>query len=90
MIISERWYTIGDVRKRDRGEDVTTETVKRVPEWLSYRDASEYAGLSRGFLYQRIASGELPAYKAGRSIRIRREDLDAFLLRHGVAGIGGD
>ena len=64
---------------------MTTQTMRQCSEWLSYSDACEYANLSRGFLYKRIVSGELPAYKAGRIVRIHRGDLDTFLRQHRAA-----
>lgn len=70
-----------------------TETAKQTLEdpWLNYREAQEYSGgLSRGFLWQRIASGELRAYKAGRRVLIRRSDLDEFLSRRSAATTGED
>ncbi len=53
--------------------------------WLDYQGAQEYSGLSRGFLWQRVASGELRAYKVGRKVRIRRSDLDEFLSLRSAA-----
>ncbi len=56
--------------------------------WFDYKEAQEYSGLSRGFLWQRIASGELRAFKVGRKVRIRRSDLDEFLSRQSAATTG--
>ncbi|MDP9454424.1 MAG: helix-turn-helix domain-containing protein [Actinomycetota bacterium] len=64
----------------------TGETEEQVPVvWFDYRGAQEHSGLGRTFLWQRIASGELRAYKVGRKTRIRRADLDAFLSRRSAA-----
>ncbi len=46
----------------------------------SLRTASERTGISTLTLRKRIASGHLPAYRAGRRIiRVRPEDVDAML-----------
>ena len=70
-----------------KGGKVTarTATEEQGNLWLDYRSAQEYSGLSRGFLWQRITSGELRAYKVGRKVRIRRADLDDFLSRRSAA-----
>ena len=61
------------------------EVEEQAPVWLDYRGAQEYSGMSRGFLWQRIISGELRAYKVGRKTRIRRDDLDQFMRRRSAA-----
>jgi len=50
------------------------QTVEKM--WLDYADAERYCSMSRVSLWRRVKSGELPAYRAGRSVRFRREDLD--------------
>lgn len=64
-----------------------TEAANQAPgdPWFNYRQAQQYSGLSRGFLWQRVASGELRAHKAGRRVLIRRSDLDEFLSRRSAA-----
>ena len=57
----------------------------QVPTWFDYGSAQRYSGLSRGFLWQKIAAGELRAYKVGRKVRIRRSDMDEFLSRRSAA-----
>ena len=42
-------------------------------------DAAKYLGLRIPILYRLIDDGLLPAYKAGRLIRIKLSDLDAFI-----------
>lgn len=49
------------------------------------RDAAEYTGLSvRTLQHRRFERREPPYLKIGRSVRYRREDLDAFLEKHRV------
>ena len=47
--------------------------------WLSYREASEVAGLSRTTLWKLISAGEVRAAKVGKAVRINRRSLEAYL-----------
>ena len=44
-------------------------------------EAMEFLGIQLRTLYRIIDEGQLSAYKFGRVIRIKREDVDAFLER---------
>jgi excisionase family DNA binding protein len=48
-------------------------------ELLSLKEVSQELGMSRGWVYQRIRSGEIPHVKLGHNIKVRREDLQAYL-----------
>ena len=48
-------------------------------EWLSTKDASEYIGVTLRTLYKLIDEGFIPAYKIGRVIRVKKEDVDSYL-----------
>jgi excisionase family DNA binding protein len=50
-----------------------------VRRWLSYRQAQEETGLSRGTLWKLIGSGKVPAAKVGTRVLIDREGLDRYL-----------
>jgi len=45
-------------------------------------DATYLTKMGRTTLYGEIAAGNLRAIKIGRSVRIRREDLEAWIERH--------
>ena len=48
--------------------------------WLNADAATEYLGLpSRQALYQRVRRGQVPAYRFGRNLRFRQQELDAVL-----------
>lgn len=47
--------------------------------YLSLRAAAGYCGLSTRFLRGRIAEGQLPHYRPGGKVLIRRSHLDAWL-----------
>ena len=50
-------------------------------EWLGTTDAMRLLGVQLRTLHRLIDEGQLPAYKFGRLIRIKREDVGAFLER---------
>ena len=50
------------------------------PEAESVADAARRAGVSRTFLYERIAAGDLPTVKVGKRRLVRVEALRAWLL----------
>ena len=49
---------------------------------LKVTEAATEARMSRAFIYQKIASGELPSVKLGGARRILRSDLEAWLASH--------
>jgi excisionase family DNA binding protein len=46
---------------------------------LSLKEVRQELGMSKGWVYQRIRSGEIPHVKLGHNIKVRREDLQAYL-----------
>ncbi|MDQ4002745.1 MAG: helix-turn-helix domain-containing protein [Actinomycetota bacterium] len=48
-------------------------------ELLSLKEVSQELGMSKGWVYQRIRSGEIPHVKLGHNNKVRREDLQAYL-----------
>lgn len=48
-------------------------------EWLSTQEAARRLGVTARTLYRFIDVGELPAYRMGRVIRVKSEDIDAFI-----------
>ena len=47
--------------------------------WMSTREASERLGVTLRTLYRFIDSGDLAAYKMGRVIRLKADEVDAFI-----------
>jgi len=47
--------------------------------WLSTKDASARLGVTLRSLYRFIDDGELAAYKFGRVIRLKEEDVERFI-----------
>ena len=48
-------------------------------EWLSLKDVQQMLGIGRTKAYELIATGELPAVRIGRCIRVNRGELDEWL-----------
>jgi len=47
-------------------------------DWMSTADAAHAIGVTPRALYRLIDEGRLPAYRFGRVIRLRRDDVERF------------
>lgn len=65
-----------DTSSEDLGSPVDDD-----PGWLSTQAAAKRLGVTTRTLYRFIDLGELPAYRLGRVIRLKRVDVDAFIER---------
>lgn len=52
--------------------------------WLSTSAASERLGVTPRTLYRFIDKGQLPAYRMGRVIRLRGDEVEAFIAAQRV------
>ena len=59
-------------------------------QYLSIDELSLYSGLKKSFLYSRVEAGDIPHYKIGRLIRVKKEDFDNWLEGHKVDSISPD
>ena len=48
-------------------------------EWLSLKDVQHLVGIGRTKTYELVTTGELPAVRIGRCIRVNRRELDEWL-----------
>ena len=48
-------------------------------ELLSMPQLCQELGMGKSWVYNKLKSGEIPSIKLGRSIRVKREDLDKYL-----------
>ena len=46
---------------------------------LKAEQVADLLDLSKSFVYQMIRQGQLPAVRFGSAVRVRQEDLDAFV-----------
>lgn len=47
--------------------------------WIGTAEASDRLGVTLRTLYRLIDEGRLPAYKIGRVIRLKDEDIDTYI-----------
>jgi len=61
-----------------KGEDVSSNTHN---QWLSLKDVQQLLRIGRTKAYGLVTTGELPAVRIGRCIRVNRRELDEWLHR---------
>ncbi|MEA3075133.1 MAG: hypothetical protein QOF60_41 [Actinomycetota bacterium] len=61
------------------GEVVACPAMSETIQWLGTTEAAERLGIVPRTLYRLIDEGHIPAYKMGRVLRVKVDDLDAFL-----------
>jgi excisionase family DNA binding protein len=59
------------------------------PEWLRFPEAACYSGLGRSTLAKLINAREIKAAKVGKSVRISRVSIDAYMEQQVVGGDEG-
>ncbi len=67
---------VGQIQKQLRNDGLRGEA-----EYLSVAQVGELAGVAPGTVRRWIRRGQLASCKAGRSIRVKRADLEAFMSR---------
>lgn len=55
------------------------EMAQEEPVWLSTKETARRLGITPRTLYRLIDEGQLPAYKFGRVIRLRADEVDGFI-----------
>ena len=51
-------------------------------ELLSIPELCQELKMGKSWIYRRIKSGEIPSVKLGRSIKVKREDIEEYLEKH--------
>lgn len=54
-------------------------------EWLSTAEAAKYLGITPRTLYRFIDEGQIAGYRFGRVIRLKQDDVDAFIEASRIA-----
>ena len=49
---------------------------------LSIPQLCQELGMGKSWLYRRLRSGEIPSVRLGRTIKVRREELEQYLQSH--------
>jgi excisionase family DNA binding protein len=65
-------------------ESIGVETQERPQErqglgLLSISELCQELGMGKSWVYRRLRSGEIPSVKLGRTIKVKRQDLEEFL-----------
>jgi excisionase family DNA binding protein len=66
-------------------ESISREATLRsqqAEQLLSIPQLCQELGMGKSWLYRRLRSGEIPSIRLGRSIKVRREELEEYLQRH--------
>jgi excisionase family DNA binding protein len=58
------------------------EEQQRGVQLLSIPQLCQELGMGKSWIYRRLRSGEIPSVRLGRSIKVRRDELEAYLERH--------
>jgi excisionase family DNA binding protein len=72
-----RAYIQGAQTLDRNGEGATTRPVER--EWLSYREAEVYSGLSRATLWKLEGARKIKAARIGRAVRLSRRSIQEYM-----------
>src|SRR5215207_3129778 len=59
---------------------------QRDVQLLSIPQLCQELGMGKSWLYRRLRSGEIPSIRLGRSIKVRRDELEQYLERHHYPG----
>jgi excisionase family DNA binding protein len=54
----------------------------RGEQLLSIAQLCQELGMGKSWVYRRLRSGEIPSVSLGRSIKVRRQDLEEYLQKH--------
>ena len=49
---------------------------------LSIPQMCQELGMGKSWIYRRLRSGEIPSVRLGRTIKVRRDELEQYLERH--------
>jgi excisionase family DNA binding protein len=49
---------------------------------LSIPQLCQELGMGKSWIYRRLRSGEIPSVRLGRTIKVRRDELEVYLQRH--------
>jgi excisionase family DNA binding protein len=55
---------------------------RRGVQLLSIPQLCQELGMGKSWIYRRLRSGEIPSVRLGRTIKVRRDELEQYLERH--------
>jgi excisionase family DNA binding protein len=60
----------------------TQQEQQRGVQLLSIPQLCQELGMGKSWIYRRLRSGEIPSVRLGRTIKVRRDELEYYLGRH--------
>jgi excisionase family DNA binding protein len=57
-------------------------------EWYTVEELQRWLRLGRSKTYELIRTGEVPSYRLGRIVRIRRQDVETWLEQNRCVPVG--
>ena len=70
---------LGGQERREHPKEQEAQQEGGGLDLLSITEVCQELGMSKGWVYRRIQSGEIPSVKLGGHIKVRREDLEGYL-----------
>ena len=73
-------------------EPARPQDKKKDLELLSIPEVCQGLGMGKSWVYRRLKNGEIPSIKLGRSIKVKRSDLEGYLesMRYTPAAAAAD
>jgi excisionase family DNA binding protein len=65
-----------------QGESILRPNEHKEHQFLSIPQLCQEVGMGKSWVYKRISSGELPSVRFGRSLKVKRQDLEKYIESH--------
>ena len=72
------------------GEQTVRPQARRGLDLLSIPEVCQGLGMGKSWVYRKLKSGEIPSIKLGRSIKVKRADLEGYLESVRYSRLDGD
>jgi len=80
--LEELESTLLEFEEAVNGEDQERPQERKGLELLAMPELCQELGMGKSWVYRRLRSGEIPSVKLGRSIKVKRADLEEYLENH--------
>ena len=80
--LEELESTLLEFEEAVNGEAQERPQERKGLELLAMPEVCQELGMGKSWVYRRLRSGEIPSVKLGRSIKVKREDLEEYLENH--------
>ena len=80
--LEELESTLLEFEEAVNGEDQERPQERKGLELLAMPEVCQELGMGKSWVYRRLRSGEIPSVKLGRSIKVKRADLEEYLENH--------